>query len=418
MSHQPIESVGRKLQKTQDIFDFGKGNESDSQRSSIKSSIIEFPGSREESILSTNTDELLSSGTKKKESATMNLLPEPTPTRFIGRMHQVKEESSKKNVLPPDTQGDPKASSGFATAFRAVGKVKLGDTTRKVDKEENLSLKSKDKPTRSSTKTNIGVAAFIKGRRKSKTKEEPISKEDMIPKPSKDLKPRLFFQKQDDLTDVEILENIGKDEINNEVIIGLDKIAKAASLVKKAQKDRGEGLVGKKDNQKTKIPASILYVGALKGRLAAKYEDKESENKEQGMGESKYGPTTNTRFLGKMSMKKDKHGLYVGSKDSNLVEDDKEEADNPVFLALESVMKLMPQVSMESGESLLGSRTSPACSKVNKVEVVEEVKILEDKVVGELQGGMASVRPVAIAQWNVDKNVRRDRELKPIFIPF
>ena len=198
----------------------------------------------------------------------------------------------------------------------------------------------------------------------------------------------------------------------------MDKIAKAASLVKKVQKDRGEGLVGKKDNQKTKIPASILYVGALKGRLAAKYEDKESENKEQGMGESKYGPTTNTRFLGKMSMKKDKHGLYVGSKDSNLVEDDKEEADNPVFLALESVMKLMPQVSMESGESLLGSRTSPACSKVNKVEVVEEVKILEDKVVGELHGGMASVRPVAIAQWNVDKNVRRDRELKPIFIPF
>ena len=48
----------------------------------------------------------------------------------------------------------------------------------------------------------------------------------------------------------------------------------------------------------------------------------------------------------------------------------------------------------------------------------EDNKIGDDKVIDELQDGMASVRPAAIANWNVDKDVRRDRELKPIFIPF
>ena len=411
----------------------------DSRRSSLKSSILEVTHSRKGSTVSSHTDDPLASlskqGQSRRESAFMNLLPEATPTRFVGKMHKVKRDSEKKKIESTTTEDAPSkantSGAGFTTALRAVGHAKMGQMTRKLKKEtkpdtSNLIgsiLPSKGAPTPSPTSskkpvTNAGIAAFktksgMFGGKKQKPKPEKENQQIVI----KELKPRLFFQKRTELTDVEILANIGKYEINGELVHGLDKIVKAASIVKKVCKDKEGDKTPKKSKQPTGLPASILYVGALKDRLAAK-DAQGISSKDFGKPVSRYAVTATTKFLGKMMLKKDKRGLYVGSPDSAMSESEIKDEENPVFLALEKV-KLKPQISMDSGESRMGSRTSQSQSqKVNIIQVEEEDKFGEGKIVVELHDGMASVRPAAIEKWNIDKEVRGDRVRKPIMIPF
>ena len=113
----------------------------------------------------------------------MNLMPEPIPTRFVGKMYKVKEDQKQKNIKREDTKlsspsstedSRPKSNSsttGFPTALRAVGNVKIGHMSRKFKTEAKPDTSNLEKksiaPTRLTpkgaapfTKTSAGVAAF------------------------------------------------------------------------------------------------------------------------------------------------------------------------------------------------------------------------------------------------------------------
>ena len=137
-----------------------------------------------------------------RATAFMNLLPAPTPTRFIGMMHKVKQEIDKKkpeaggsrskpssrrsSIVPTqktideDNEGESTTStprkqetvaggggtsSGFATALRMVGKTKidqaklkgLGGSSRKD------SVKSDAASTTSTSPSNAGTPLKSKG---------------------------------------------------------------------------------------------------------------------------------------------------------------------------------------------------------------------------------------------------------------
>ena len=266
------------------------------------------------------------------------------------------------------------------------------------------------------SKTSAGIAAFktkagMFGSKKIKAKEikEP-------PQPvKKEMKPRLFFLQRKELTDVEVIANIGKDEKSKEVIHEFDKLVHTAAMVKKVYREKYEDK-SKDKAEPSGLPASILYIGSLKARLVAKAEEGLNDDKEKTEARKAIRP--NIKYLGKMKMKKDNCGLYTGSTEEGINADNANDIkDNPVFLALDS-MKLKHQVSTESGDSPIGSHASKTGQLNNMVELDEEIKMGEDKVIDALHDGMKPVRPAAIELWNVDKDVRRGRELRPIFIPF
>ena len=79
--------------------------------------------------------------------------------------------------------------------------------------------------------------------------------------------------------------------------------------------------------------------------------------------------------------RKDRHGLYVGSPQSSLEQEQGKPLDNPVITALEKV-RLRPQGSTDSGESR-ASRASAAGSPAGSGAPAGGVGV-EEAVVGEL----------------------------------
>ena len=212
------------------------GGQDLSRRSSLKSSVMEFGVSRAGSPGPTHTENPLgtlsrrdSSDQKKPEvvvtkakrkipspspsprddvsgsraTAFMNLLPAPTPTRFIGMMHKVKQDidkkkpeasgsrskpSSRRSSIVPTTKtidednegesttstprkqetggGGGGGSSGFATALRMVGKTKI-DQANKLKGLAGIarkdSVKSDAASTTSTSPSNAGTPLKSKG---------------------------------------------------------------------------------------------------------------------------------------------------------------------------------------------------------------------------------------------------------------
>ena len=287
-------------------------------------------------------------------------------------------------------------------------------------------LSSTNVPKKETRKASAGLVKASGGFKglfgSKKKKSEGIATEDVV---KKELKVRLFFTERVQLSDEEILNNIGSLSLPKEVAKGINEIVNAAAVMKKFMKEKDNGKPSPKENKLDGIglgvPTSIMYVGALKGRLAAR------QAKLQPIkGDTKLGLVVNsevlntTRFLGKMLSRRDKHGLYTGTPDSSKDDEDPKARDNPLFLALEKA-KIKSHVSLDSGESRAGSRASHTSRKSN-ISLGQDgqdiAKLGKGEVLGGLQKGLSKVKPATIGEWNLHKHVRGDRELKPIFIPF
>ena len=330
-----------------------------------------------------------------------------------------------------------KTTAGFPTALRTVGKVKAGDFARKFKRDSEVQettdgksqagiapsirkLSGANLPKKDQRKPSTSLAG-IKGFLGSKKKKEESS----LPQDHSERwqynKDRLFFTERAELSDDEVLSNIGKESVLKEVGQGLNEIVQAANVMKKYMKDR---VVEKPNEDSTPqdaigpgLPTSIMYVGALKARLAAKHTNQNEEDEERKLLD-KTDITVSTRFLGKMMSRKDKYGLYTGCHGST---EDLDGKENPVILALEKI-KLKPHHSVDSGDSRPGSRASHTSKKSNLSLARESEDMLGDLGTGEVLGilhrGLTSVRPAVIGEWNLHKHVRGDRSLRPIFIPF
>ena len=348
--------------------------------------------------------------------------------------------------------------SGFPTALRALGKVKMGDLTRKLKKEVRKdSVKSDVTPSSTTSSTPGGASGSLPKTKEpaspsSSRKTSPFStkkdpkktglqafkmkgligtkkKQQETPSPvesggntNRELKHRIFFIERKELTDDEVFSNIGNEVIPKVTNPGLNDIVQAASFMKKFMKEKETDKETKKDGLSNGMPPSLLHVGRLRSRLA-------DNLKKEIPKDGEVVPIVNnvllgsTKFMGKMTYSKDKHGLFVGPTDPALDDNDqqiKEVKENPIFLALEKV-KLKPQTSFDSsGHSRVASRASPGSQKSNATlgDSEKEKKMGEGGVVGVLQDGLSTVRPADIPEWNMHKHVRDDRELKPIFVPF
>ena len=411
---------------------------------------------------------------EEKITAFMNLIPAPTPTRFIGKMHKWKADrekketegniskpSSRRSSISPSTEtiiearetesalNIPKSStSGFTTALRTVAKVKMGDLARKLKKdtrEDSLKTSStsgsssantqKQKepgspsssrkplpfPTKKEIKKTGGNALKMKGlisaRKKQQETPSPVESGENT---NRELKHRIFFLERNELTDDEVYENIGLEVVPKSLNPGFDEIVQVASMMNKLVIEKGT----EKEKKETVLSDggsnSLLYVGRLRSRINETIKEipKEGELKTESVKRM----LGNTKFLGRMTFMKDKHGLYPGSPDKGNDDIDELNAtkDNPIHLALDKV-KLKPQTSFDSsGHSRVVSRASHGSHKSNggSADGENDKKIVDEEVVDVLQEGLALVRPLDIPEWNMHKHVRGDRELKPIFIPF
>ena len=454
-----------------------------SRRSSLKSSVMEFGVSRAGSPGPTHTENPLgtlsrrdSSDQKKPEvvvtkakrkipspspsprddvsgsraTAFMNLLPAPTPTRFIGMMHKVKQDidkkkpeasasrskpSSRRSSIVPTTKtidednegesttstprkqetggggGGGGASSGFATALRMVGKTKidqanklkgLGGSGRKDSVKSDAASTTSTSPSNAGTplkskggaspvspspgkrgggsgakKAASGLAAFKKGSGFGKKKKE-VSAEEADVGGSKEMKLRLFFKERNEQTDEEVLANIGREVVPKELGQGMNEIVNAASMMKKLMKEKEQAaipaveVVGSTKDHST----SLTYTGTLKNRLSSsRSTSRVTSNNAVDVAHHA------THFLGKIMARKDRHGLFVGSPQSSLEQEQGKPLDNPVITALEKV-RLRPQGSTDSGESR-ASRASAAGSPAGSGAPAGGVGV-EEAVVGEL----------------------------------
>ena len=428
--------------------------------------------------------------------AFMNLLPAPTPTRFIGMMHKVKQDIDKKkpeasgsrskpssrrsSIVPTtktideDNEGEsttstPRkqetgiASSGFPTALRMVGKTKMDLANKMKGLARKDSVKSDAASTTSTSPSNAGtplknkggaspvspspgkrggssgakkaasgLAAFKKGSAFGKKKKEMSADESEVGG-SKEIKLRLFFKERNEQTDEEVLANIGREVVPKELVQGMNEIVNAASMMKKLMKEKEQASLPAVEVVDD-LSTSLTYTGTLKTRLSSsRSTSRVASNNAVDIAHHA------THFLGKIMARKDRHGLYVGSPQSSLEQEQGKTLDNPVITALEKV-RLRPQGSTDSGESRASRASaagSPAGSGAPGGAVVEEAVVgrfnlgyifnshppkgksaLEGDVVSGLQVGLARVRPPTIGEWNLHKHVRGDRELRPIFIPF
>ena len=381
----------------------------------------------------------------EKINAYINLLPAPTSARFVGKMHKLKTEidrkreeegsSSRRSSVAPKAEtitetketesalNTPREGpSRFPTASKAM--VKMGEISKKFRKvTKNEYIKSEETPrsfspttprcpsaslplkkeTVSPTTSRKG-SPFMKKRSPRRTglnafkaKGLSCTKKNQLETPppfdtkigqNRVLKPRLFFIERNELTDEEVLNNIGKEEIPKETCAEL----------------KSKGKDQKKDKEKKKvelgIAPSIFYAGKLRNRL--------SETRVE-----------NTKYLGEMTYLKDKRGLYTGSFDTN--QDIREAEDNPIFVALERV-QVRAQLSLESRPHSRGvSRASPGSQRSLTTfgQVEKETSIGEGDIVGVLRSGLSPVRTPIITEWNChQQQVRGDKKLKKIFIPF
>ena len=399
---------------------------------------------------------------ENKMDAFINLLPAPTPTRFVGKMHKLKGDSQRKKLeasksrpktasrrssVAPSTEtikemkeissAASKSTSG-TTISKAVGKVKMGvqkdlrkdsvvtdksstSTTPSIpsgkSKVSTGSSKRKSIADTSSKKSGSGLAALrAKAGMFASKKKRSQGSDDST---GRDLKMRLFFNKRFELSDEEILSNLGVQDLPKAVGHGIKEIAHAANFMKKFIKVKEKDIPhGTNKMEGFGIPTSILYVGALKARLVTREKNLNPENDDkQGL---KHTAINSTRFLGKMISKKDKHGLYRGTPESSPDENAGKILENPVIMALEKV-KLKPQITLDSSDSRAPSRASRGSHKSNVTQgsgLNKDGSLTKGETVGSLHKGLAKVKVASINEWNLHKHIRGDRELKPISIPF
>lgn len=401
---------------------------------------------------------------QEKMLSLMNLLPAPTPTRFVGKMHKKMIEERKKseiNLLNKSKPSSRRSSISPSTEMikevkesitpsptprrTSIGKAakaitKVGDIARKIKRENSKNEDSSSGNTSpsiigSSKKGGSGLSPLSstrssplaqrkdgkkKGKGGGKNKTDAL---DMQPKESnedeegnKELKHRIFFIEKKELSDEEILDNIGKEAWSPT----LDTNLKVATLDIKAAKD-------KKESKPDSGNKSIVYSGSVREKLAKA----NVANLDQG----KVLAGT-VKFLGKMLNKKDKHGLYpevaieAAGDEDNDKEDIKE--DNPIIVALDKLniksqggreSKISRSFSSMSNKTGLGGHQDTTLASLSHVENSQQASKegenqKKEDVLKVLKGGLCRVTQENIFNWNTNNTDRTDVELKPIFIPF
>jgi len=238
-----------------------------------------------------------------------------------------------------------------------------------------------------------------------------------------EIKQRLFFiARPSELTDEEVLANIGREEMKKEVGQGLNQIAHAAKYLNRWNIQHtilpaSRRFVQNSKDEKEKetppgfggLPTSIMYVGALKSRLT-----KEGDrDRKSSLGVDLDGASTH--FLGKMVSQKDKHGLMVGrlDKDDQVLSPDPDE--NPIVAALDKVASGRTKTS-DTGEK---SAATPPGSKLDvKKKKDDEDDLRKSPALTTLLTELSTVHSPKIEAWNLHKNATKSRALRPILIPF
>ena len=196
---------------------------------------------REDTLLSTTCDEDQENSANTSDDnrdGPDNFLPPPTQNKF-GNLLKMRTNKSTPTKVPVPAAEEKSLSSviGIPTALRAVGKVKMGESARKADRDTDSSAHST-----SSRRSGTSIAAAFKskaglfGGKKKKADREP--KKEVK---TKKLKNRIFFINKRVETDAEVIDNIGKLDFAKEVSQGFDTIAKTASLIQKLCKEKENG---------------------------------------------------------------------------------------------------------------------------------------------------------------------------------
>ena len=381
---------------------------------------------------------------EEKILSLLNLLPAPTPTRFVGKMHKKMIEerkksetnllnkskpSSRRSSIAPsvetvqetkevDSPGTTPRRPSISKAAKAMSKV--GDMARKIKRQTSKpeesssgntspsllggSNSSKKSPAKkkaahspgSSTSTSPLLRRERKGGKGSKAeqnKKEQLEQQMMDGEDelgqNRELKQRIFFKEKVELTDKEILKRIGAEEWNIDSSSQLQGFIKATTFAKK--------LAREKKKSRVETDTGLIYSGSVRQKLS---EGRINTEKTKSIVE----------FLGKMVETRDKHGLYT----------DDLQADNPIFVALER-LSLKQAEDSDSRSSMLSHRSTVLTSNVQgeqtTVKPPEELDNNED-VLSVLKSGLCKVSEVNISNWNTNNNDRTDVELQPIFIPF
>merc|ERR1719232_2010756 len=367
---------------------------------------------------------------KDKIANYLNLIPAPTPTRFVGKMHKVREDKKKlddrtgsietitevaegETALAKATSDDGNETESRRSSAKSISKIKLGSLVGNVRKtgvgrKESISVASDQASKSTSPSSSTGGGKDLKDSPSSTGSGVATKKkvEAEQPPATKEWKTRLFFRQKEDLTDEEILDAIGAEESPKVVGQSLGEVAHAATFMKKL-------LDGKKETTPAKSPGlslsgSVFYVGSLKAKLSKAPDEEEEEVKM-----IKNPAMKSTVFLGKMISRKDKRGLKRGGSSDEEMDSMKE---NPIFLALEKV-KMKQQTSLDS-DSRAASRASKTSMKSN-IDFDGDDKdsgLALGETVGSLNAGLLTVKTGNIREWNLHKHVKGDRELKPILI--
>lgn len=393
------------LEESEDI----QGGQDLSRRSSLRSSLLgatrtgslegsevpDNPGAATDEDVETEADE------SNKMAAYMNLIPAPTPTRFVGKIQQKVREERKKSdsssrrssVFPvketieesAETEAGNNKVDGEDTKEKEQAtdpvpleadqkasnksKARIGvlmGNMRKMGRKESVSADNSKSSTPSSSvmgtkdsqssvpssastrkpsdkdkkRGSTGLSSFKAktGLLGSKTKKK--GEKESESSGGKELKHRLFFREKQEPTDDEILAAIGAEQAPKVVGQSINEIAHAATFMKKFLKGRVED-----EKPEPKASSSMLYIGALKARLSRTGDDLVKKDDISNL--SKTPVIQSTVFLGKMRARKDKFGLIRDGSD-NSEEDGESYKDNPVIMALDKV-KLKHQTSDDSG---------------------------------------------------------------------
>lgn len=396
---------------------------------------------------------------QEKLMSFMNLLPAPTPTRFVGKMHKKMIEERKKSEInllnnkskpssrrssispstetiqelkesqspAPSLRKDSIRKQSITKAAKAISKV--GDIARKIKRENSKSDESNSANTppakkttpKTTPKSTPGVSPMSSarasplmkakrgGKQKSADKDKAEAKEDTeLENESKELKHRIFFVEKKELTDEEVLNELGREAwVPEKNRTNLQGLMKATTIAKRLAKEKKES--------RAERDTSIIYSGSLRNKL--------SKDSEKDKGKVLTGTA---KFLGKMIHRKDKHGLIVEPPVDG-ESDGKDE--NPIIVALDKLnIKL-------NGRDSKSSRSMSSLSHKNDPVVVTDaaptqpetstagVKASGDStdgpdVLAVLKGGLCQVTQETIFNWNTNNNDKTDVVLKPIFIPF
>ena len=380
---------------------------------------------------------------EEKILSLLNLLPAPTPTRFVGKMHKKMIEerkksetnllnkskpSSRRSSIAPsvetvqetkevDSPGTTPRRPSISKAAKAMSKV--GDMARKIKRQSSkdsssgntspsllgTSGSSRKSPSKKKSVSSPGSSTSTspllkKERRGGRGGRQEQNKRDQLEHQlsvggeedlgaNRELKQRIFFKEKVELTDQEILRKIGAEEWNLDAGTQLQGFIKATTFAKRLAREKKKSRVEKE--------TGLIYPGSVRQKLS------------EGRANTEKTKST-VEFLGKMVETRDKHGLFT----------DDLQADNPIFVALERLSMKQAEDS-DSRSSVLSHRSTVLTSNVQgeqtTVKQPEELDGNED-VLSVLKSGLCKVSEVNISNWNTNNNDRTDVELQPIFIPF